>query len=134
MMMMKGLGRQYEHERAYVCVRLHVCVYFLSIWVQAGKARTRCEWCRGTAEGRADYAWESLHTCVSITGVWSVREHKCEAMLFQCAVTQCVLGFRLIPNLLFVIHPAWHQVLVTALPVPPGPWEEHSIPSKDRAY
>lgn len=75
--------------------------------------------------------------CIHVSAlrrVWSVREHKYEAMLFQCAVTQCVLGFCLIPILLFVIHPAWHQVLVTALPVPPGPWEEHSIPSKDRAY
>lgn len=40
----------------------------------------------------------------------------------------------LLPTLPPVIHPAWYGVLVTATPNPQRCWEEHSIPSTDRAY
>lgn len=77
--MMEELGWQYEHERAYVWVLLHVCVYLYPYGCRVGGVnQKRCDYCRSTAEGRADYVWKSLHTCVSIMGVWSVRESKCE--------------------------------------------------------
>lgn len=68
--MMKELGWQYEREHTCVCVQLYVCVYLYPYGRWVGEE---------TAEGRADYVWKSLHTLVSITSVWSVRESKQKA-------------------------------------------------------
>lgn len=56
------------------------------------------------------------------------------AVSVSCDAVWLRLLLCLLPNLPIVILLAWHRVLITALAFSPGPWEEHSIPSTDRAY
>lgn len=128
---------------AYGCTFVFLCIC-------TGLA---CVCVGGGGETRKDVTCEALqkagqimpgNPCIHVSAlwVWGLQRERVKArqvisghaVSVSCDSVWSQLLSCLLPNLPTVIHPAWHGVLVTAMPNPPRCQEEHSIPSTDRVY
>lgn len=123
---------------------------FVFLCISTGVA---CVCVGGGGETRKDVTCEALqkagqiipgNPCIHVSAlwVWGLQRERVKArraisghaVSVSCDSVWSQLLLCLLPNLPTVIHPAWHGVLVTAMPNPPRCQEEHSIPSTDRVY
>lgn len=138
---MKDLGWQYEHERAYVCVRPRASVYLYSNGAGEEPERMRLVLKRRRRQGRLCLeipAYMCQHYgCV----VWErKRESKCETgHIGPCCVSKLWLIMASVsgapPSQTAYCDPTCLELDSGYSCVrPPGLWEEHGIPSTDSAY
>lgn len=120
------------HMFVYGCVFVFICIH-----MGLGEVEFRKD--GAVAECRADYVWKSLHTCVSIAGVWSVRGR----VNVRQAISGCFTKLRLNMASASVVPPSPPAYcdphcleLGSGYDSAPSTWtpeEKCSIPSTDRA-